>query len=162
MGTLLVAAVLIRQMQVRVEGLIAKLYDAGRTDPLTDLSNRRGFRELLDLELERARRGGGEMTVVVADVDRFKELNDRCGQLVGDATLRRVAGVLEAGRRRLDVVARVGGAEFALILPDTSQHEAFATAERLREQVRAEFARESVPVRLSIGVATYPRHAGTA
>ncbi|MGA9316129.1 MAG: diguanylate cyclase, partial [Solirubrobacteraceae bacterium] len=72
MGTLLVAAIVIMTMRVRVELLISRLYEAARTDPLTSLSNRRGFRELLDLELERARRGETEMTVLVGDLDRFK------------------------------------------------------------------------------------------
>jgi diguanylate cyclase (GGDEF)-like protein/putative nucleotidyltransferase with HDIG domain len=162
MGTLLVAAVLIRSMRDRVELLIARLYDAARTDPLTRLSNRRGFREMLDLELARARRGETQMTVVLGDVDHFKEVNDRSGHHVGDATLQRLARLLEAGKRQIDQVARVGGEEFALILPDTDSHSAFAVAERLRCELYEEFAADTVPVTISFGVATYPKHGETA
>jgi diguanylate cyclase (GGDEF)-like protein/putative nucleotidyltransferase with HDIG domain len=162
MGTLLVAAVVIMTMRVRVELLISRLYDAARTDPLTTLSNRRGFRELLDLDLERARRGGAEMTVLVGDLDHFKEVNDRSGHQVGDAALQRVAHVLSTGKRQIDAAARVGGEEFALILPDTSQDGAFVVAERLRCALREEFARDSIPITISFGLATYPIHGETA
>lgn len=162
MGTLLVAAIVIMAMRVRVEQLISRLYDAARSDPLTSLSNRRGFRELLDLELERARRGGAEMTVLVGDLDRFKEVNDRSGHQVGDAALQRVARVLGEGKRQIDSAARVGGEEFALILPDASQDGAFLVAERLRALVREEFAADSVSITISFGLATYPMHGETA
>jgi diguanylate cyclase (GGDEF)-like protein/putative nucleotidyltransferase with HDIG domain len=162
MGTLLVAAILIMTMRARAELLIARLYDAARTDPLTGLSNRRGFRELLDLELERARRGGSDMTVLVGDLDHFKEVNDRSGHHVGDAALQRVARVLSERRRQIDFAARVGGEEFALILPNTTQDDAFVLAERLRCDLREEFAGDSVPITISFGLASYPAHGETA
>jgi diguanylate cyclase (GGDEF)-like protein len=162
MGTLMVAAILIMTMRVRVESLISKLYDAARTDPLTQLSNRRGFRELLDLDLERARRGETEMTVLVGDLDHFKEVNDRSGHQVGDAALQRVARVLQESKRQIDSASRVGGEEFALILPDTGQDGAFALAERMRCALGDEFAEDSVPITISFGLATYPLHGETA
>jgi diguanylate cyclase (GGDEF)-like protein/putative nucleotidyltransferase with HDIG domain len=162
MGTLLVAAVLILTMRDRVETLIAKLFDAARTDPLTKLANRRGFRELLDLELERARRGETAMTVLVGDVDHFKEVNDRSGHHVGDAALQRVAGVLAQGIRKLDAAARIGGEEFAVVLPDTGTEEAFLIAERLRVALRDAFTGDTVPITISFGVASYPLHGETA
>ena len=162
MGTLVVAAILIRSMRERVEVLIASLYEAARTDPLTKLSNRHGFRELLDLELERARRGQAQMAVVVGDVDHFKEVNDRSGRQVGDGALQRVARLLEHGKRQIDGVARVGGEEFALILPDTDAHGAFVIAERLRCELQEEFASDMVPLTISFGVVNYPQHGQTA
>ena len=162
MGTLLVAAILIQSMRERVELLIAQLYDAARTDPLTKLSNRRGFRELLDLELERARRGETPMTVLVGDIDHFKEVNDRSGHHVGDAALQRVARLFEHGKRQIDGAARVGGEEFALILPDTDDQGAFVIAERLRCAVREEFSEDTVAITISFGVAGYPQHGETA
>jgi diguanylate cyclase (GGDEF)-like protein/putative nucleotidyltransferase with HDIG domain len=162
MGTLLVAAIVIMTMRVRVELLISRLYEAARTDPLTSLSNRRGFRELLDLELERARRGETEMTVLVGDLDRFKEVNDRSGHQVGDAALQRVARLLAQGKRQVDSAARVGGEEFALILPDSGADGAFVLAERLRSKLAGEFAEDSVAITISFGLATYPEHGETA
>jgi diguanylate cyclase (GGDEF)-like protein/putative nucleotidyltransferase with HDIG domain len=162
MGSLAVAAILVCVMRRSSEQLIARLYDASRTDPLTSLSNRRGFRELLDLELTRARRAGARMTVVVGNLDHFKEVNDRSGSRVGDAALKRVARILERCKRDIDGLARVAGEEFALVLPDTNEHGAFIIAERLRCEVRDEFAGDSVPLTISFGVATYPANGETA
>ena len=161
-GTSLVAAVLVLAMRTRVEALIAQLFDAARTDPLTRLLNRRGFRELLDLELERARRSESPMAVVVADLDHFKEVNDRSGHQVGDVALQRVGEIFEAGKRQIDTVARVGGEEFSLVLPGTDAEGAFILAERLRCDLRDAFQNELVPLTVSFGVATYPQHGETA
>ena len=162
MGAPLVAAIVIRVMRSHVELLIERLYDAARTDPLTKLPNRRGFREQLDLELERARRGEESVTIVVGDLDHFRAVNDRCGRHVGDAVLQRVAETLSGGVRQIDAVARVGGEEFAAILPSTGPQSAMIVAERLRCAVRAELAGESVPVTISFGIATFPAHGETA
>lgn len=162
MGTLLVGAMVIMVMRARVELLIARLYDAARTDPLTKLSNRRGFRELLDLELERARRGGTAMGLLIGDLDDFKDVNDRSGHQVGDLALQRVARVLSEGKRQIDAAARVGGEEFALIVPDTDSDGAFALAERLRCALREEFAGDPTPLTISFGVTVYPEQGETA
>jgi diguanylate cyclase (GGDEF)-like protein/putative nucleotidyltransferase with HDIG domain len=162
MGTLLVTAVLIWTMRERGELLIARLYDAARTDPLTKLFNRRGFRELLDLELERARRGGHKVVLLAGDLDHFKAVNDRSGHQVGDAVLQRIARVLSCSHRQIDTVARVGGEEFALILPDTDQAGGLVVAERLRRAVLDEFADDGVPITISFGVATFPGQGETA
>jgi diguanylate cyclase (GGDEF)-like protein/putative nucleotidyltransferase with HDIG domain len=162
MGTLTVAATVIRVMRARAELLIAKLYGASRSDPLTNLSNRLAFRELLDLELARARRAGTPMTVVMGDLDRFKEVNDRSGHQVGDMALQRVARLLERGKRDIDGIARVGGEEFALILPGTDAHQAFVFAERVRCEIAEEFAGDAVTVTISFGIACYPEGAVTA
>jgi diguanylate cyclase (GGDEF)-like protein/putative nucleotidyltransferase with HDIG domain len=102
------------------------------------------------------------MTIVVGDLDNFKEVNDRSGPHVGDAALQRLARLLDRGKRQIDGLARVGGEEFALILPDTDQRAAFIIAERLRCSLRAEFAEDTVPVTISFGVASYPLHGETA
>jgi diguanylate cyclase (GGDEF)-like protein/putative nucleotidyltransferase with HDIG domain len=162
MGTLGVAAGVIRVMRQHVATLIARLYDSARSDPLTGLPNRRGFREALDLELARARRAHGRLTVIVGDLDGLKEVNDRSGQSTGDAALRRVAQLLSRGKREIDLVARVGSEEFALVLPDTDQHGAFVIAERLRCDVRDEFRSHAVALTISFGIAAYPRDGETA
>jgi diguanylate cyclase (GGDEF)-like protein/putative nucleotidyltransferase with HDIG domain len=162
MGTLAVAALVIRVMRARVDLLIARLFEATRTDPLTRLANRHGFRELLDLELARARRREGRLTVIVGDLDHFKEVNDRSGHQVGDIALQRAARLLERGKREVDAIARVGGGEFAFVLPDTDQHGAYVICERLRSELHREFAGEAVPITISLGVASYPRQGETA
>ncbi|MEA2274022.1 MAG: hypothetical protein QOI98_2730 [Solirubrobacteraceae bacterium] len=161
-GSLSIAAILIGAMRTRAEQLIERLYETARTDPLTQLLNRRGFRELLDLELERARRSNLQMAVLAGDVDHFKEVNDQSGHHMGDAALRRVAQVLERSKRQVDIAARVGGEEFALILPDTDEQGAYILAERVRLDFEAEFAADSVPITISFGVATYPHRGETA
>jgi diguanylate cyclase (GGDEF)-like protein/putative nucleotidyltransferase with HDIG domain len=162
MGTLAVGAIVIRVMRAHVAELIARLYESARSDPLTGLSNRRGFREVLDLELARARRRDGRLTVIVGDLDRFEEVNARCGRQVGDLTLQRVALLLARGKRDIDALARVGGEEFALVLPDTDHHGAYTIAERLRCELRDELRSAAAPVTISFGVASYPRDGQTA
>jgi diguanylate cyclase (GGDEF)-like protein/putative nucleotidyltransferase with HDIG domain len=162
MGTLLVAALMISSMRGRVERLITQLFDSARIDPLSKLLNRRGFRESLDLELERARRSDLPMAIVVGDLDFFKEVNDRLGHPAGDTALRRVGGAVEEAKRRIDAAARVGGEEFAMILPDTDAEGALALAERMRLTIEGEFAGDPVPVTISFGIAGYPEHGETA
>lgn len=162
MGTLLVAAILIQVMRGRAELLIERLYDAARTDPLTELTNRRGFREMLDLELARARRNQHSMAVIIGDLDHFRQVNDRAGRLVGDITLKQTAEVLNGARRPTDTAGRIGGEEFALILPDTSTADAFTVAERLRDAVGRRHATAEMPTTISFGLAVYPDHGQTA
>ena len=88
--------------------------------------NRRAFEEQLDLELERARRHGGALTVIVGDLDRFAAVNECQGHAAGDAALQLVASGLTKWKRRIDHAARIGGEEFALLLlPDTDEGGAF-------------------------------------
>jgi diguanylate cyclase (GGDEF)-like protein/putative nucleotidyltransferase with HDIG domain len=162
MGSLVVAAGLIMAMRARSEQLIARLYEAARTDPLTGLLNRRGFRELLDLELERARRTAGPVTLVTGDLDHFKQVNDRCGHPAGDAALRRAADRLRLGLRQIDGAARVGGEEFALVLPGAGHPDALVVAERLCHALRTEFQADPVAITISFGIASYPAHGETA
>lgn len=160
-GTLAATGAVIRLVRGRTAQLIADLADAARTDPLTGLLNRRGFEERFDMELERARRTARPLSVVMGDIDRFKDLNDRLGHLAGDRALERLSAVVDTERRRIDVVARIGGEEFALIAPETDEHGAYVLAERLRTGVRDAFADEPQPLTLSFGVAAFPRDGAT-
>lgn len=157
-GTLAVAAVLVHQLKDRLAGLVSRLADAARTDPLTGLHNRRGFEELIAPETERARRYESPLTVLVGDLDHFKRLNDRCGHQAGDGALERIGRLLDDGKRQIDTAARTGGEEFALILPETDPREAYLIAERLRAAVQTEFADSLVPLTISFGLAAYPDH----
>ncbi len=130
------------------------------TDPLTGLSNYRHFHELLDLEVQRARRMRYAVGVLVMDLDHFKLVNDRHGHPAGDRTLQRVADLLRTSLRRTDVVGRVGGEEFAVILPGDALDEVEVVADKLRRAVEAlapvtgGVTQEATRVTLSIGGAS--------
>ena len=131
------------------------------TDPLTQTHNRRALMERLTSELERARRYALHLSVLMVDLDHFKAINDSYGHVVGDEVLRGVSRVLQREARAVDVVARFGGEEFVVVLPETGEDGAVALAERIRARVE-----ETPPVTggeygwlrvtVSIGVATVP------
>jgi diguanylate cyclase (GGDEF)-like protein len=129
---------------------------AATVDPLTGLPNRRHFEARLQEELERARRYGLTLALLAIDVDEFKQVNDTRGHAAGDDLLRTVAVNLQRSVRAFDVCARIGGDEFAMLMPATMPADALHSAERLRERV-AEQTRGNdggAPLTVSIGVAT--------
>jgi diguanylate cyclase (GGDEF)-like protein/putative nucleotidyltransferase with HDIG domain len=142
----------------RIRSLRARIADASRTDPLTGLLNRRAFEELLELELERAGRADRTLSVVVGDIDGFRAVNERQGHAAGDAILQAVAQNALKWKRRIDQAARIGGEEFALLLPETDERGAFIVAERLRRAMHRSLVDSATGVGLSFGVATAPSH----
>jgi diguanylate cyclase (GGDEF)-like protein/putative nucleotidyltransferase with HDIG domain len=162
-GVVLVIALMVTVLRERVDRLIARLADAARTDALTGLLNRRGFQELMEVEIERALRSARPLAILVGDLDHFKHLNDRHGHAAGDVALRRFAEIASRASRRIDAVARIGGEEFALLLPDTEQHAAYLMAERLRRAAKEKtsHAGPDLPT-VSFGVAAFPAHAPDA
>ena len=105
-----------------------------RTDPLTGLANRRAWTELLRREIARARRDGSRFSVALVDLDRFKDFNDRYGHAAGDRLLKEAASRWSAQIREMDLLARHGGEEFALLLPGAGGEDAMTVIERLRRQ----------------------------
>lgn len=150
------------RLQVRVDDLVARLSDAARRDPLTGLLNRRGFEERLEAELARAGRQQHPVGLIVGDIDRFKTINDRLGHPAGDAVLLRVTKILESVGRRSDTVARLGGEEFVLIVPDADADMAFGLAERAREKVERAFEDDAIPLTISFGTVAFPADGLTA
>jgi diguanylate cyclase (GGDEF)-like protein/putative nucleotidyltransferase with HDIG domain len=162
-GVVGVIALMVAVLRERVDRLIARLADAARTDALTGLLNRRGFQELMEVETERALRSSRPLAILVGDLDHFKHLNDRFGHAAGDVALRRFADIASSASRRIDAVARIGGEEFALLLPDTEQHAAYLLAERLRRSVKEPGAAGGAELpTVSFGVASFPSHAADA
>jgi diguanylate cyclase (GGDEF)-like protein len=131
------------------------------TDELTGLFNRRHFTERMQEELARVRRHGGSLALVLLDVDDFKAINDRHGHPVGDAALRLLASVLLTEARAEDVVCRVGGEEFAVILPSTGADEAAVSARRWLSAIAATPAPGDTPIGASAGIALAPADAAT-
>ncbi|MDX6616741.1 MAG: hypothetical protein QOD60_1832 [Solirubrobacterales bacterium] len=161
-GTLLVVGGGLVALRERVSALMERLTDAARADGLTGLRNRRGLIESLETEIERARRGHRQVSLLILDLDRFQEVNDRWGHEVGDRLLRRVGAVLERVTQRSDLVARTAGEEFTILLPENDKSRAHLLSERILVQLRRSFTREDRQLTASIGVATYPEDAESA
>ena len=155
------AAMLVHVLKSHNDELIERLFQAARTDRLTGLVNRRGFDERLELELERSRRTAQPVALVLADVDHFKEINDRFGHPAGDAVLTAVGRAAQAAMRKVDTIARLGGDEFALILPSTEADGALEVAERLRGEVPHLFDDGRDSLTMSFGIVEFPLHGGT-
>jgi diguanylate cyclase (GGDEF)-like protein len=162
-GTLLVTGFLMSVVRDQLRHLIDGLSDAAHRDPLTNLLNRRGFQEVFDDELERARRANQPLSLIVGDLDRFKRVNDAHGHATGDDVLKRVADAIRGAKRGFDRAARVGGEEFAVLAPDADEHGAYMLAERIRAAVHEAFADQADgPLTISFGISTHPLHGQSA
>jgi diguanylate cyclase (GGDEF)-like protein len=131
----------------------ARLIDLATIDELTGVKNRRRFREDHELLFAQATRHGSELSILMLDIDHFKQYNDTFGHPAGDEVLRRFGKLLLASVRGHDVVARYGGEEFVVLMPGTGTFEAFEVAERLTRAIASE-PWPLRPVTASIGVAT--------
>jgi diguanylate cyclase (GGDEF)-like protein len=162
-GALLVAAFFAYGLARALAGLYTRVAEEAVTDPLTGLYNRRRMSELLSREVDRANRFEHQLSLLIFDVDDFKAINDREGHPQGDAVLKTVADVVRTKTRSIDVAARYGGDEMALMLLETDFDGAVILAERLRTGVKE----SAIPLRngrpmgvtISIGVATLPASA---
>jgi diguanylate cyclase (GGDEF)-like protein len=131
-------------------------------DGLTGIFNRRYFELRIAEEIERARRFGMGMGVIMIDLDQFKRLNDEFGHLLGDEVLRQVSSLFHQQLRKIDVVCRYGGEEFAILLSQTSPQHSMAVAEKLSRMVETwQFPGVARPVTISAGTANYPDHGTT-
>ncbi len=159
----------IKQLQERLHEVQRKLEEQSITDSLTGLKNRRFFDERLHEEFRRAQRYGDYLSLIMLDLDHFKEVNDRFGHPSGDAVLREASSLIRASIRDPDICARYGGEEFAVILPKTHMSGALAVAERIWRELDAKeyvippngpvvdaAATRTVRVTASLGIAFYP------
>ncbi len=141
-----------------------KLLEMTKIDSLTRLFNRSYLDKRLSEELERTRRFGNPFSIIMIDIDYFKKINDTCGHLCGDHTLRRLAAIFQQIARKMDVVGRYGGEEFCCVLPETSAANACILAERLRAVVAAEvfsYGSAEFGITISLGVAEHSDCANT-
>jgi diguanylate cyclase (GGDEF)-like protein len=150
-SSFILAAVVVHRLRQRLDRVIGELARSAESDPLTGLLNRRGFERTFDRDLERARRNGTPLTLVIFDIDYFKGVNDRFGHAVGDEVLVNLASVLVDERRGGDPVARTGGEEFAVVLLDSDLEGALAYARRVADAAR-DAGGPAGPLGLSAGI----------
>ena len=150
-----------KTLEEEKENLLAEALERADHDPLTGLLNHRAFHKRYQEETARALREGTHLAVAVMDLDNFKFFNDAYGHAVGDDVLRRVAETLLNGCRPYDTLARFGGDEFALLMPNTTLDEATALTDRLRKKLASKGYRplnleSPIPLTLSAGLAVFP------
>ena len=136
-----------------------EFHRAAITEQLTGFYNAGYFHERLNEEINRAARRGHPVSLLFADLDHFKLINDSYGHLAGDKTLRKVSGIIRECIRKVDIPARYGGDEVAIILPETDNAQAFQVAERIRKKVVDASFQHNIRLTISIGIATYPQDA---
>ncbi len=153
-----------KQAEDEVKALQARLSDQVIHDPLTALFNRRYLDETFDRELARAERHHYPISVVMGDIDHFKNINDEHGHLAGDEVLRVLGGVVTRFCRRSDIGCRYGGEEFLIVFPDMGRDDALARTEALRSKVEATeipFGTSTLAVTMSFGIADFPQNGTT-
>ena len=144
----------------RVNSLQAKLKEEAIRDSLTGLFNRRYLDEMLPIELSRAKRANNPLTLLLLDIDHFKNINDTYGHQVGDAVLQSVGNALQASVRAGDIVGRYGGEEFILVFPGMQAAHGRTRAEKLRAMIGSQTISENdqlIAVTISIGGSVYPQ-----
>jgi diguanylate cyclase (GGDEF)-like protein/putative nucleotidyltransferase with HDIG domain len=148
-------AVIVHQRR-EIATLALRLSEASRVDALTGLLNRRAFEEMLNFELDRSRRTGRPVSVIIGEIEGLGRLNAERGHAAGDSALQQVANDMAKWKRRIDSAGRLGGEKFGVVLPETDEEGAFLVAERLRRASRRTFAADALPLTVSFGVAGYP------
>lgn len=131
----LFAGVLFGYLLARIKLLHEQMCLMAHTDPLTSIYNRLHFSNFLDAEIDRVKRYGGTFSIIFFDLDRFKQINDEYGHLVGDEVLKEVAEIVQHANRNADIFARYGGEEFIILAPATDIAGARIHAERLRRDI---------------------------
>lgn len=154
MGLRLASLVLVGGLVSRLHEALAREQDLSRIDPLTGVPNLRSFYELAQAEISRAQRYPHAFSIAYIDLDEFKLVNDRLGHVGGDAVLRSVARAMRGALRASDVVARIGGDEFVVLLPEAGAASARITVEKLRQALAAVVPAHGWRITASIGIAT--------
>lgn len=158
-----VATIFCSQAAISIEN--AKLYNMAITDGLTGLYTHRHLEFLLDIEIERASRFRHPLVLIMIDIDHFKKFNDNYGHQIGDLVLKEIARIIKENSRKTDIVARYGGEEMTVVLPEIDIMNGKIVAEKFRkaiEDFRLKVGEEELKVTISLGVAAFPQHATDA
>ena len=142
--------------KLRFQAVNEQLQKMSRTDGLTGLYNRRYWEEQCENEYKRAKRSGGNSSLMILDIDHFKRINDNYGHPAGDQVIKTMARIISTAIRETDIAGRYGGEEFTVILPDTDSKQAMSVAERIRklaEHLPVEYEGQTITFTVSLGVA---------
>ncbi len=144
--------------ELRIIELIEKLNKQATTDPLTGVYNRRFFMDSCQKNIALAKRKKEPLSILMIDIDHFKQINDTYGHAIGDEVIQKLSSIMQESQRKSDVIARYGGEEFLILLPDTPYESAKEVAQKLRKKVEESFVEthndEKIRFSVSIGVAT--------
>ncbi|MGB3514597.1 MAG: diguanylate cyclase [Microcoleaceae cyanobacterium] len=148
----------LKATQIELQNALTEIREIANTDPLTGILNRRSLFEIANQEFNRVNRYNLPFSILLLDLDHFKQVNDNYGHLVGDMALCAVVKKINQGIRKVDFLGRYGGEEFIAVLPETNAEQALILAERIRELVASssiDIEKESLKLTLSIGVTSY-------
>ncbi len=134
------------------------LYELATIDEKTGVYNNKFFKTISEMELEKARRGMGQLSLVIIDLDHFKKINDNYGHLVGDAVLKKLGTILKENVRKYDIVSRFGGEEFIVLFPNTNLERAKMVSERLKRNIENNKEMMRYKLTTSGGVSTYHKN----
>ena len=157
-GSLAIAGVMMQALRERVNGLWTRLSSAARTDMLTGYRNSQGLVEVLATEIERARPEANRIGLLSIRVGGIGKLSKEQGHEAADKVLKEIGRLLDESTRRIDVVGRIDAAEFAIVLPETDEHTGFLLAEQILTRIRRTYRERNVTLRMSLGVASFPKH----
>lgn len=149
------------ELSVSMTGLLEQVKEQAITDPLTGLFNRRHFDERLSTEMKKALRTKRPFTIVSLDLDHLKQINDTYGHSAGDAAIATIGKILLQNVREIDIPARFGGEEFAVIMPEVDSDGGVIAAERIRAVIASRYVEGIGNITASVGVATFLKHANT-
>lgn len=134
---------------------VSLLYDVATHDEKTGLYNNKFFETIMEMEMEKAKRGKQKLSFFIIDIDFFKKINDTYGHMKGDEILKRLAQVLMAQVRKSDIVARFGGEEFVMLLPETPAKKAMVLVSRIRSKIKNDIFLKKYKVTVSGGLTQY-------
>lgn len=147
----------IKKLPPEIKNLISDLYENSIRDAKTGLYNSRFFETVLEMEIEKAKRGKNEMSLIMIDIDDFKKINEKYGHIQADDILVQLAKVMSKTIRKYDIISRFGGEEFMIILPETSLQNAKRFSDRLKQKISKDKLLSKKEVKVSGGIAQYKK-----